>query len=169
MDLDSLAAQYVLRCISTEDLKDHAYTAMLAGYESPSLAALAGAEKTLTSPDLRDLFEAALRELGIELPGRLKAGLAMKRMYARQVVSGELTPRDGAGHIVALFHELEGELQKSHHYAGDNFGIAQIIGCYYAYDDTQDHQPPDAPWIQRLDESIVTSCARIARGEDTGS
>jgi len=163
MNIDELTAEYVLRGTYTSDLKEHAYELMLAGYESPSLAALAGAEKNLSPAELRDLFECALRELGVTLPDRLTAGNVMKRSYARRVVTRELSPREGAQRIVGLLHELECELPKARHYVGDSFGVANIVGLYYSYDDIWDDDPTA---VAEIDEAIGLLCERVARGED---
>jgi hypothetical protein len=67
-------ARYVLRLVPSEDLKVHAQALLVAGYESASLSALAGATRNEPPADLRDLFERALRELGASLPDRRNAG-----------------------------------------------------------------------------------------------
>lgn len=165
MNFDELAAEYVLPGIPSEDLKERAIELILAGYENPNLAALVVAEKDQAPADLRDLFEQALRELGASFPDRLTAGNVLKKRLARRVVSGELPPREGAGRIVSLLHELETELPKIVRYVGDSFGVAALVGLYYAYDDVYGM---DAGVIGELDEGVKRACEMLARGEDVG-
>jgi hypothetical protein len=163
VNLAELAAEFALREIPSDDLKDRAYQSVLAGYDSPSLSALAGAEKCLLPGDVRDLFCRALGELGVPVPNRLEAGAILKRVYAQRVVDHVLSPREGASRIVGLFHRLEGELPKVQKYVGDPFGIARLLGSYYQLDDAAAHDPT----IRRqLEEEIVEACSRLARGED---
>lgn len=163
--LEALVAEYVLPGIPAEDLKARAYDLMVAGYESPHLAALVAAERYLTPADLRDLFLRALRDLGASLPDRLSAAHLMKRRFARRVLDGDLAPREGARHIVSLLHELKGELPKLTHFVGDNFGVAQLVGAYYSYDDIRTDEERAT---RELDDAIVRLCERLARGDCRG-
>ncbi len=82
MKLEELAATYVLQQIDSNDLKEHALELILAGHESPSLAALAGAARNESPHDLRELFERALSEMNVVLPDRLSAGNFFKKLIA---------------------------------------------------------------------------------------
>jgi hypothetical protein len=87
----------------------------------------------------------------------------LKRAYARRVVDGELSPREGARRILGLLHALEGELPKARNYVRDSFGIARLLGLYYELDDTAAHNPA----VRRgIEGRIAEACSRLARGED---
>jgi hypothetical protein len=159
---EDLIAEFVLAPLAT-NVSDLAYQLLQSGYESPSLAALVSPTRDQTPQDLRDLFLSALRELGLSLPDRLTAAVALKRQIARRVAGGELPPRDGAAKVVGLLHSLEGELPKARQYVGDTFGVARIVGLFYSYDDVPDG---DSLAITEIDESIKWLCGRIAEGED---
>jgi hypothetical protein len=163
MDLSELAAEFVLPGIPSDDLSGRACEVLLAGHDSPSLAALAGAVKNEHPAELRSLFVKGLEEIGVTLPDRLGAAAILKRTYARQVVEGKTSPREGAARIVGLLHDLEADLPKGGRFVGDAFGVVLIVGLYYGLDDTAAHDPA----VQReLEDGIVKACARVARGED---
>jgi hypothetical protein len=163
LDLSELGAEFVLPGIPSDDLRDRACEVLLAGYESPSLASLAGAEKNVHPAELRALFVEGLEEVGVRLPDRLGAAAIMKRTYARQVVQGLASPRTGAARIVALLQGLGPDLPKCERFVGDSLGVARIVGLHYEIDDTTPHDPAV---LRELEAGIVTACARIARGED---
>jgi hypothetical protein len=163
MDIRELAAAFVLSAIPTDELTERACAMLLAGFDSPSLAALAGAEKDAHPADLRMLFVKGLEDLGATLPDRVGAATIIKRAYARRVVDGSVSPRAGAGRIVGLLHDLETDLPKDERFVGDSFGVARIVGLYYQLDDTWAQDPAV---LRELERGIVSACARIARGED---
>jgi hypothetical protein len=74
MNLAELAAEFVMREIPSDDLPDRACQVLLAGYESPNFAILAGAEKDTHPADLRALFIRGLDDLRIALPAPVEAG-----------------------------------------------------------------------------------------------
>jgi len=80
VDLLELASEFVLGAIPSDDLGDRACDALLAGYESPTLGALAGAEKDVHPADLKASFAKGLEELGVELPDRLGARAGVRRV-----------------------------------------------------------------------------------------
>ncbi|HEY2516148.1 MAG TPA: hypothetical protein VGI39_34995 [Polyangiaceae bacterium] len=162
MLIDDIAAEYVLPGILAEELKERAYTLLVAGYDNPNLAALVGATKDQAPADLRDLFLRALRDLGVPLPDELSAGQRLKRRYAQMVVDRELAPAEGAWKIVALFHRLEGQLPENVRCVGDGFGVGHLVGAYYSYDDVEG----DETAVREIDEEIVLLGERIARGEE---
>ena len=57
-----------LRDLTADELPSIALESVLAGQESPSLAALAGATRADSPGDLWGLFEKGLAELGIAIP-----------------------------------------------------------------------------------------------------
>jgi hypothetical protein len=163
MNLAELAAEFVLREITSDDLPDRACRVLVAGYDSEHLAALAGAEKDTHPTDLRTLFVKGLADLGIELPVPLDAAEILKRRCARRVVEGTISPPDGAAYIVDLLGVIQPHLPRRGHFLGDTFGVAGLVGLHYALEEAPEH---DAEARGRLEDGIVQACARIARGED---
>jgi hypothetical protein len=162
--LRELTAKYVLRFVPSEDLPVQAVALLVAGYESPSLGALAGAAQNEHPADLRDLFERALREIGASLPDRRSAGEFLKRHWAGQVVSRTLSPREGALGIVNVFRELEHDLPKPERFVGDSFGVAEIVGLFYAFDDVA---PTDEPAIEKIEQHLRSALAKLAEEKPT--
>src|SRR4051794_413868 len=66
---------------------------------SPSSAALAEAIPADGPRELAELFDRTLSELGLELPSQLEAAQFLKHQFAREAVSGELSPRAAAARI----------------------------------------------------------------------
>lgn len=69
--------------------------ALAGGVESPSLAELAG-QSGDDVRECRDLFIAAMGELGVQLPAADEGWRAMARYWAREMVAGILTPYEAS-------------------------------------------------------------------------
>ena len=85
--------------------------ALEAGLDTPSLRELAG-ELHPTWADTGPLFERVLHDCGVATPPRLQAGHELACYYAEQIISGAVTPYEGARRIwrdVAnqLWHDRE--------------------------------------------------------------
>lgn len=162
VDLNIALAQYVVGDIQTDDLPSIATHALVAGYTSISLAALAGAERATTPAELRELLDEALSELGLCLPDLVTAAVLLKRSYARRVVSAQLAPRDGAARIVELYYAVS-HLLPDRAYAADGFDIVALFGAHHSYDD---ESASDSAVRADLDATILGECRRIAAEED---
>lgn len=127
---------------------------------SPSSAALAGATAADGPRDLSDLFDSALAELGLELPTKLEAAEFLKRIVAREALSGTLSPRAAAEEIRLIYDVIESELPRERS-LGAAFGVENIIGLYYSYDDVA--EPAD---VLRIDRDILDALAEIAAHPD---
>src|SRR6266496_6140844 len=111
MKIRLAAAYWRLGLLRTERLPEIAVETLESGLDSPSLRILAG-ERNCSMATGGPLFERSLVELGVPLPAHDQAGKQIANHYAAQIVSGELSPRDGAGRIsseVFLSEETEGE------------------------------------------------------------
>jgi hypothetical protein len=158
-DLRVAAARYALNDLFVDDdLPRFAIEALSRGVESPSLLVLAGATTPMYPGELRTLFESALRELCIPIPGRRDAADLLKKHYAEQVVTGAIPPEMGAARIVWLYHAIY-ELLSERVYAGQAFGIAALLGAFYALDDVA---PDDLRAETKVLSAIRTACADIA-------
>jgi hypothetical protein len=135
--LEVAACRFVVGDVHSEDLPEIATQALVRGVDSPSLRELAGT----SAADVRkaaDLFRAALDELGAPLLSKDDALWRLVRRAARQMLSGDLRPAQGASWIWAnAAHEVdeEGDLRifiglaserQDHPEAGDEID-AQII------------------------------------------
>src|SRR4026209_297240 len=90
-------AAVTLGLVPGDQLAEIATRGLIEGYESSSLAALAGQSSSrYDSWEWRRLWDTALDDLGLPAPAPLEAAKVLVRACARMVVAGELTPRDGA-------------------------------------------------------------------------
>jgi hypothetical protein len=53
----------------------------------------------------------------------------------RRITVGELTPRSGLGELISANHAAP---DSDRRYVGEEYGIAQLIGYFYAYDDLEE-------------------------------
>jgi len=83
------AARRVLGVIRVEELPQFAVSALQAGWDSVSLAALAGEPEHHIAPrDLWDLFARALVETGMRLPSKQEAVASLVQHYAEAGAAG---------------------------------------------------------------------------------
>ncbi len=158
MNLSQAVAAFVLGMLPPERLPEIATSALERGIQSTSLSALADATPRADPRELRALFLEAVAELGSPPPSLLEAAETLKQYYAAQVVAGELPPREGARLIVErVFREVD-ELLPPGNYLGEAFGIAQLVGYFYNYDDVPSS---DVGSIAEIDQAIIRECARI--------
>jgi hypothetical protein len=113
-DLDVAVGIWVLGLLDSRDLPAVATAALSMGTDSQCLRELSG----LSPVDLAEageIFEKAIRELGWGIPDRRSAAALYARCIAQLILSGDVTPRDGAKMLwrasVAVhdrsFHELD--------------------------------------------------------------
>ena len=106
LNLERLAARWVLGLISGSEIANAATQALAEGYDGTGLRVVAGT----VDPDLGDVnaeFERALDELRVPKPSRKAAALLLAREYASRILEGSLGPYEGAKKIsVDLAHEI---------------------------------------------------------------
>jgi hypothetical protein len=90
MSLHEAAWRYQADEICPEDLPMIAAEALAAGLDAPALCELAGWPRNADARDIRDAFEQALSESGIELPDPVLARRHALRRLAAKLVSGEI-------------------------------------------------------------------------------
>ncbi|MEM6293159.1 MAG: hypothetical protein AAGA54_17925 [Myxococcota bacterium] len=162
--LSRAAASDRLGMLDVATLPALACDAMLLGVEADAIAQLAGESPHTHPAELRDLFSEVLQALEIGPFSRLEAAEFLKRVLARDVVDGAIAARDGAGQIVALEREV-GDETPTGPYAGSGFGIAELLGLYYAFDDIESLQGArKARHVAEIETEIVDACRRIAAG-----
>ena len=109
MDTKLLAAYWSLGQLKSEALPRIAQEALEAGLDVPSLRILAG-EKNPTMSDAAPLFEHALFELGVPIPPQREAAIQIARCHAEAIVSGILSPIEGARRIIGEAYRYCDEL-----------------------------------------------------------
>ena len=151
-------AEVELGLVTSEQLPDIATTGLLEGYESESLAALAGELAEHFDPvAVERLWAGALQELHIVPLQPAAAGRVLVRAYARLAVEGELPPQLAASKIAGVHHiVMHPGCDASG--TGDCIDAAGVIRLFYAshtrgYGNRLDHQ--------RTDTAILHECRRI--------
>jgi hypothetical protein len=145
--------------VSADQLADIATAGLLEGYESPSLAALAGQfGEPYDSVEAERLWSTALQELNIPFEGRTEAAKILVRAYARQVAEGELPPQLGASKIAGL-HRITSHPGCDAGGIGDCIGAANVISLFYTHDGRGYLNPTE---FDRISLAIVEECRRLA-------
>ncbi|MDT0473545.1 hypothetical protein RM863_15555 [Streptomyces sp. DSM 41014] len=92
--LGEVACRYRADEIRLEDLPMIAAEALAAGLDTPTLCELAGLPRHADTREIRDAFEQALSEAGIELPDRGLARRHALRRLAARLIAGEIAAGD---------------------------------------------------------------------------
>lgn len=90
MALGEVACRYQADEVRPEDLPMIAAEALAAGLDTPTLCELAGWPRSADARDIRDAFEQALSESGIELPDPGLARRHALRRLAARLIDGEI-------------------------------------------------------------------------------
>jgi hypothetical protein len=111
LNRELLGARWALGLVRAEELPRAATDALAAGFDGPALRTIAG---TL-QPRLEELwgrFESALREVGAPQMGRTVAAEFLARCYAEDIITGMVSPHEGARKI---WKEAAHELRPADH------------------------------------------------------
>jgi len=134
MNLSLAAAKMVLGQLSSRDLVDIAMKALQEGFDSPSLAVLAGETAPIWS-EVSPLFERGLRESGVAIPSKRESIWMLLSHLLAQISSGEIDCYEGMGMIDhAIRRNLPEEFEDTR-YVGDGLGMER---CYTWYRELQD-------------------------------
>jgi hypothetical protein len=98
VDLATAAALHALKRLTPEQVLAVAHAALEAGVWADALGELAAWDSPY-SADVYPIFDRALAQLGIPFPSPREALTTVARDYARRIISGELTPYEGARRI----------------------------------------------------------------------
>lgn len=130
-------ANFVLDNNKLSTMPDAAVQALIEGFDSPSLAKLAGESGAHSNLfEIEELFRHTLSELGLSLPSKEEAAQTLISYWAKRIVSGSVQPREGARHIlVEVYHQIEYPNEKI---VGETLGITSLVGPAYQYDDLQE-------------------------------
>jgi len=105
LDVEQLAARWVLEAIPSCELPAAAVQALSDGHDGPSLRQLAGEINPIRS-DVSLLVECALVELGAPKLSRRDAALVLASRLAARIVDGSQPPYDGARQIWRLRNDV---------------------------------------------------------------
>jgi hypothetical protein len=94
--MQEAAALWSLGELQASELVDVACDLLVAGYDGPNLAMLAGIHSRNADVEVPELLEAALADLGLDyyLPGSPTGQEAVVRIFASRVVAGLMPPMD---------------------------------------------------------------------------
>src|SRR5436305_2091962 len=106
MNFEIAEAAWWFGRLPSDRLPDLACAALEAGYDGPTLRQLAGLE-AIPAPSAHKLMERALAEVGRRKLSKADAGRILARDYARQIVSGQLSPNAGARKLWQLDLDCE--------------------------------------------------------------
>ena|SRR5687768_6812531 len=153
-------AEVELGLVSSDQLPDIATAGLLEGYQSGSLASLAGQFGEPFDPvEVERLWNLALQELRISVEERTSAAKMLVRAYARLVVEGEVPPQLGASKIAGV-HRIVQHSGCDRRALGDCIDAANVIRLFYAHDGRgyfkQTARHP-------IDAQIVEECRRLAQ------
>lgn len=98
MKPEEYAALYKLDMLYGEKLPSIAMEWIETGYDSDALIELAW-ESFPTLGDAAPLFEQGLKDIGVEIPLKERALVLLGNIYCKQILSGELSPYEGANTI----------------------------------------------------------------------
>ena len=101
-ETNKLLAETHMGVVTSEDYVRWAVTCLESGLDSKNIRILASLEKPLYSPDVDFYFRRCLKDLGWTMPERRECLLNYARDFARQVVSGDLSPDDGSTKIYRI-------------------------------------------------------------------
>lgn len=152
-------AEVELGLVSSDQLPDIATAGLLEGYQSASLASLAGQFGEPFDPvEVERLWSLALQELRISVEERTSAAKMLVRAYARLVVEGEVPPQLGASKIAGV-HRIVQHSGCDRRALGDCIDAANVIRLFYAHDGRgYFKQTATHP----IDTQIVEECRRLA-------
>lgn len=146
MDLDLVEARWRLGVFPPEGLPDVARRIVADGRDGVALRALAELDRPTRSA-AGSLFEDALDELGRERMSHDAAALIVARDLARRIVSGQLTPREGADKIAWEVWDQAREL--------DQLGV--FVTLLDKREREKDHR-------ELVDEAILREARRLLEG-----
>jgi len=98
MKLEEYAALYILNRLPGEKLPGVALQCIESDMESDAMLELAW-EKAPALRDAAPVFERGLKELNVAVPSKSRALLLLANIYCKQMLSGEISPFEGAFNI----------------------------------------------------------------------
>jgi hypothetical protein len=129
MDLMPIEARWWFGQIPNSKVPETALDLLEAGYDSPTLRQIAGIDDK-SAIDLGTLFEIALKELGRSELSRDQAAKYLAAEICQEIVTGQLTPYEGARKIWWEIWENQRSLEV----------LRPFVGLVSEYEDDQSHR-----------------------------
>lgn len=145
MDIESAEAHWWFGKTPSSELPRVASDLLESGYDTESLRQVAGLDAG-SQTDIDTLFERALKELGRIKLAREEAGLKLAKEVCREIVSGSLSPYQGARKIWWEIWENERGLDR----------LRVFVGLASEYEDDHKHREDYANAILREAQSLLS-------------
>jgi len=150
MDLktNKLLAESHLGVVTSEDYVRWAVACLESGQDSKNIRILASMQKPLYSSEVDFYFSRCLKDLGWTMPERRECLLNYARDLAHQIVSGDLSPRDGCRKIYLIASALQ---------------YPKELMAWVYFDDNLDPSTYNALEGAELDQAIKDEATNLAR------
>lgn len=130
--LFTVAWQYVIGIVQSEDLPMQAAQLLAAGMDSPALRDLAGRGRREVTTELSALFQQAVQELGGSMPDGETAERCLLHHLAGELAAGAKTPGEVAARVWQGLTAAQTETEHE---------FLQAVGDEYYVDYIADEQP----------------------------
>ena len=138
MNSEEILANYVLGNVGESALIDMARQALVEEYNSPAVRVLAGeSPDDFNAFEVRDILRRVLTQLSWSLPSPQEAAKVLLCYWARSIINGSVTPKEGAEHVtLEVYMHFCNKQEETR--VGEYLDVSELIGLYYAYDDLQE-------------------------------
>lgn len=136
-------AAYVLGNVTASDLPGVSLVGLQEGFDSPSLCILAGMNANDYSSEIEHYFNAALRELDLELPSKRQAVLEIAAYLLDELFTNKKDIMQGVTLLVRHLSNYTDFFPENQQYAFDGMGFEHVYGLY---DTHSELSCSDHPW-----------------------
>ncbi|HEX8141305.1 MAG TPA: hypothetical protein VF553_01840 [Pyrinomonadaceae bacterium] len=102
-----LVAGRYMELVTHEEYVEWAVSCLESGIDSKNIRILASLQKPLYSSEVEDYFKRSLRDLGWELPDRKECIIEYARSFAKEILSGQVSPLEGCRKIYRIVVDLQ--------------------------------------------------------------
>lgn len=129
MDISVTLAKFVLNLLKPKDMIAFGVECLTSNYDTPSLRILAGLNEN-DSDQVVDRFQQGVGEMGQRFPEKESAGILIAKDYSKKILTGELTPYEGAKKIWKELYCTLNEPKWLEYFAGAASEIEDMPGRY---------------------------------------
>jgi hypothetical protein len=137
-DQEADLARLSVGVLTDSDLPELATRWLVAGLSSHYLGALAGETADANAFVMRDLFDRALRDLGMVKPTAHEATLLLRSYWLQQLAVGARPPFECLERLTYEVHRHHDEPDPEGGFVGQTLGIGEFIGCYWSIRDAEE-------------------------------
>jgi hypothetical protein len=102
-----LLAERHMDMATHEQYVDWAVSCLESGIDSKNISILASLQKPLYPSEVEDYFNRSLKDLGWELPERQECIIEYARSFAKEILSGQVSPPEGCSKIYRVVVALQ--------------------------------------------------------------